>query len=60
MAKKNPPKIADISIFGHFRAPYGHHSGMITTYSCRGGSELQFKGCYIKIGQELASEMRKM
>ena len=58
--QKNAPNIAHISVFGHFRTPYGHHSGMITTYSCRGGSEFQFKECYIKIGQELASEMRKM
>ena len=57
---KNTTKIADVSIFGHFRAPYGHHRGIITTYSCRGGSELQFKGCNIKIGQELVSEMRKI
>ena len=57
---KNAPKIANISIFGHFRTPYGHHRGMITTYSYRGGSELWLKSCYIKISQELASEMRKM
>ena len=53
-------KIADISIFGHFKAPYRHQRGKVIPYSCRGGPELQFKGCYIKIGQELASEMREM
>ena len=49
---KNTPKIANISISGHFRAPYGHHRCIITTYSYRTGSELQFKGCYVKISQE--------
>ena len=57
---KNALKIADISIFGHFKAPYGHHRCIVTPYSCRGGPELRFKGCYIKIGRELASEIRKM
>ena len=26
-------------------------------FSCRGGSKLRFSGSYVKIGQELASEM---
>ena len=28
-----------------------------TIFSCRGGSKLQFGGSYVKISQELASEM---
>ena len=31
-----------------------HHQ---TIFSCRGVSKLQFGGSYVKIGQELASEM---
>ena len=31
-----------------------HHQ---TIFSCRGGSKLRFGGSYVKIGEELASEM---
>ena len=39
-------KNADVSIA--YKGPF---------ISCRGGSKLQFGGSYVKIGQELASEM---
>ena len=54
-------KNADIGnfwhIFCHFEAPYRFLNIIKTFFSCRGGSKLQFGGSYVKISQELASEM---
>ena len=54
-------KNADVSNFWHVFLPFlcplqaiKHHQ---TIFFCRGGSKLQFGGSYVKIGQELASEM---
>ena len=57
---KNVPKIANVGTFLQFKAPYRLPSGNITSYSCRGGHKLRFAWSYIKIGQVLKSEMRKM
>ena len=43
------PKIADIIIFGHFKAPYRHPRGIITPNSRRRGPELQFEGVSSKL-----------
>ena len=57
---KNAMKIADISIFGHYLAPYRHLIITKPSPSCRGGSKLRNEWSNIKISQELASEMRKI
>ena len=54
----NATKIADVSVFGHHHAPYNHL--IFTNPYCRGGSKLQNEWSNIKIGQELASEMKKI
>ena len=46
--------------FCDFKAPYRPPSGKVILYSCRGGPKLRFAWSYIKIGQVLTSEMRKM
>ena len=48
------------AIFGMFFASYRPPSGKFISYSCRGGHKLQNEWSYIKIGQVLSSEMRKM
>ena len=54
---KNMPKIANVSIFCHFLAPYRQQNFIKAFLSCRGGSELRFGGSYVKIGYNLASGM---
>ena len=44
----------------YFKAPYRPLSGKVTVYSCRGDPKLRFAWSYIKIGQVLRSEMKKM
>ena len=50
-----------LAIFGTFFAIFRPLTGNKTSpnsfFSCRGGSKLRFGGSYVKIGQELASEM---
>ena len=46
--------------FCDFKASYMPPSGKVTVYSWRGGPKLRFAWSYIKIGQVLRSEMRKM
>ena len=51
------PTLAILAHFLPFLGPLQaikHHQ---TLSSCRGGSKLRFGGSYVKIGQELASEM---
>ena len=43
------------NVFAMFRLLTGNKTSPF--FSCRGGSKLQFGGSYVKIGQELASEM---
>ena len=57
---KTCQKLPMLAHFCHFKAPYRFPSGNITSYSCRGGHKLWFAWSYIKIGQVLRSEMRKM
>ena len=54
------PKLPTLTIFGTFFASYRPPSGKIISYSCRGGHKLRNEWSYIKIGQVLSSEMRKM
>ena len=53
-------KMPTSAIFGTFFASYRPPSGKIFSYSCRGGHKLRNEWSYIKIGQELPSEISKM
>ena len=48
-----------LACFCHFKVPYRPPSDKILSYSCRGGSNLWFAWSYIKIEQELPSEISK-
>ena len=47
---KNVTKIADDGIFCLFSPPYRNQNITKTSSCCRGASQLQFGGSYVKIG----------